>query len=268
MGVFVLVTEDMFMEDFDCSLSSPIYDLLSNKTRLEILRMIACEKNYGSRLASILRISPPAVHRHLKILSQSLKDKDVDEFAFLRPSYRTSESYSGYKGAEATMYEIGTKLYLAFTIYPNFVHSHAFVMPLKNSESVKSSSSRKTDEKTSAKEITQSKKSHDEKIRKDFSKIFDEIQRKNNKINQLEHEMLEIFEEKDRLMQDLDTAILEKTDLDFDERVSMRTLACQGPSCYPNLPEILKKDEEVVKKILKNLALDNWINLNDLKIEI
>lgn len=266
LGVFVLVTEDMFMEDFDCSLSSPIYDLLSNKTRLEILRMIACEKNYGSRLASILRISPPAVHRHLKILSQSFKDKDVDELAFLKPSYRTSESYSGYRGAEATMYEIGTKLYLAFAIYPNFVHSHAFVMPLKNGESVKSNSSQESQKETSVKETAKTKKSYNKKIRKKYSEIYDEIQRKNDEINQLEKEILEIFEEKDSLMQELDEVILEKSELDFDERVSIRALACQGPSCYPNLPELLKQDDEVVKKILRNLASDNWINLDGVNL--
>ena len=63
-------------------------------------------------------------------------------------------------------------------------------------------------------------------------------------------------------MQELDEVILEKSELDFDERVSIRALACQGPSCYPNLPELLKQDDEVVKKILRNLASDNWINLD------
>ncbi len=259
------------MKHFDCSLSSPIYDLLSNRTRLEILRMIACEKNYGSRIASILRISPPAVHRHLKILSQTFTDTDIEEYSFLRPSYRTSESFSGYKGAEATMYEVGAKLYLAFAIYPNFVHSHAYVLPIQDVEKEEFSINEEFIKESDENRPIDEEERNDTTLRKKFTEIYSEIQRKNEKINQLEKEIIKIFEEKDQLMKELDIAILEKSELDFDERVSMRSLACQGPSCYPNLPEILKQDEEVVKKILRNLKADHWFKFpdgNDIELDL
>ncbi len=258
------------MDDFSCSLSHPIYDLLSNKTRLEILRIIACEKNYGSRIASILKISAPAIHRHLKILSQTLKDPDIDDYSFLKPSYRTSESYSGYKGAEATVYEIGTKMYLVFAIYPNFVHSHAFLVPVDNKDNIEKEAPQDQLETTDKKERTDkdsTKAASTKENRKKFSELYNEIQNKNEKINQLEHEILRIFEEKDELMKALDE-ILEKDLLDFDERISLRTLACQGESCFSNLPELLKQDEEVVKKILRNLRAKEWLNVLGKGIEI
>ncbi len=250
------------MDKYDCSLSHPIYDLLSNKTRLEILRLIACEKNYGSRIASILKISAPAIHRHLKILSGKVESEDIGEFAFLKSSETTRESYSGHKGAEATMYEIGSKLFLTFAIYPNFVHSHAFLTPVKDEIAI-------TDQKTqSQKKKEKTSKSEDKaEIKRNFTNIYNKIQEKNDQINKLEQEILQIFLEKDELMKQLDEAILEKDHLlDYDERVSIRTLACQGPNCIPNLPELLKQDEELVKKILRNLKSQNWFDILDEKI--
>ena len=250
-------------ENFDCSLSHPIYDLLSNKTRLEILRLIACEKNYGSRLASILKISAPAIHRHIKILSGKVESEDIGEFAFLKPSEYTRESYSGHKGAEATMYEVGSKLFLTFAIYPNFVHSHAFLTPVQDENIDKDSITRQQKKKREA-------DSPDEiaEIKRNFSQIYNKIQEKNDKINKLEQEILQIFLEKDILMKELDEAILDRNLLDYDERVSIRTLACQGPDCIANLPELLKQDEELVKKMLKNLNSKKWFDYFDKKIKI
>ena len=79
------------MENFSCSLSHPIYSLLSNKTRLEILRNIMCKKNYGLRIASILRISLSTIHRHLKILSQMFYGEEIENCRRINNgSYKTS----------------------------------------------------------------------------------------------------------------------------------------------------------------------------------
>ena len=69
-------------------------------------------------------------------------------------------------------------------------------------------------------------------------------------------------------MKELDEAILDRNLLDYDERVSIRTLACQGPDCIANLPELLKQDEELVKKMLKNLNSKKWFDYFDKKIKI
>ena len=51
--------------------------------------------------------------------------------------------------------------------------------------------------------------------------------------------------------------------LTFDERVSLRLLACQGPSCIPNLPELLKQDTEITIRNLKLLQDNGWFDQFD-----
>ena len=243
------------MDNFSCSLNHPIFDILSNKTRLEILRMIACEQNYGSRIASILNMSAPAIHRHLKFLSQDMKDDNMKDFSFIKPSYTTSESYSGYKGAEATIYEIGTKIYFSFALFPNFIQSHAFLVEATESLSKESNNSEKAIKRDSDKKKTT--KNSSEGIN-GFSELFQHIQEKNDKISSLEKQIMDVLVEKNELMGQLDKSILQNPTLSFDERVSLRLLACQGPICIPNLPELLSQDVEITTKNLKKLHQMGW----------
>ncbi len=244
------------MDNFSCSLDHPIFEILSNKTRLEILRMIACEQNYGSRIASILNISAPAIHRHLKFLSQDMKDDNMEDFSYIKPSYKTSESYSGHKGAEATVYEIGTKMYFSFALYPNFIQSHAFLVAAEASLSDNNSNNIEDeilDYKKDMKHISNGRI-------EEYSKLFSKIQEKNEKIRTLESQIMNILEEKNELMKDIDSSIQKSSSLSFDERVSLRLMACQGPVCIPNLPELLRQDVEVTKKNLLNLKLRGWFS--------
>jgi predicted transcriptional regulator len=248
------------MENYSCSLDHPIYDLLSNKTRLEILRMIACEHNYGSRIASLLGISAPAIHRHLKFLSQLRTDPNGLDFFFIKEMKKTKESYSGYKGAEATHYEIGTKMYLSFALYPNFMQSHSFLEDAEGNISAEI-----TDDSLKGSFIgtdgTDSDKNENieyKKAIKRYSSLFKRIQKKNSRIKELEAEIMDILDEKNDLMKKMDHAIMNVERLSFDERVSLRLLACQGPICIPNLPELLKQDVNVTMKNLKVLEKNGW----------
>ncbi len=246
------------MENFSCSLDHPIFEILSNKTRLEILRMIACEQNYGSRIASILNISAPAIHRHLKFLSQVMKDDNMNDFTYIKPSYTTSESYSGHKGAEATVYEIGTKMYFSFALYPNFIQSHAFLV---GSDGALNSNN--TDEKNSSR-IGKKENEPSDGSMEEYSQLFNQIQEKNEKIRYLESEIMNILEEKNELMKDIDSSIQKSSSLSFDERVSLRLMACQGPICIPNLPELLRQDVEITRRNLMNLQIKGWFtNFDD-----
>ncbi len=244
------------MDNFSCSLDHPIFEILSNKTRLEILRMIACEQNYGSRIASILNISAPAIHRHLKFLSQEIKDDNMEDFSYIKPSYTTSESYSGHKGAEATVYEIGTKMYFSFALYPNFIQSHAFLVGAE--ASLNENTSNNLDDDIQGREKHKNLSSN--RSIEEYSKLFNKIQEKNEKIRDLETQIMNILEEKNDLMKDIDSSIQKSSSLSFDERVSLRLMACQGPVCIPNLPELLRQDVEVTKKNLINLKLRGWFS--------
>ncbi len=253
------------MENYSCSLDHPIYDILSNKTRLEILRLIACEHNYGSRIASLLQISAPAIHRHLKILSENKMDPNGLEFAFIKPFQKTKESYSGYKGAEATVYEIGTKMYFSFALYPNFMQSHSFLEDASGSISAKI-----TDNSTNNSFLKTGTRKKDDVEKKDYDKaiqmyssLFNQIQKKNSRIKELEAEIIEILDEKNTLMKKMDQAIKDVEQLSFDERVSLRLLACQGPICIPNLPELLKQDVDITMKNLKVLQNNGWFDQFD-----
>ncbi|MFX1544941.1 MAG: ArsR/SmtB family transcription factor [Promethearchaeota archaeon] len=257
-------------------MNHPIYDVLSNKTRLEILRIIACEHNYGSRIASILNVSAPAIHRHLKFLSQTMKDQDMKNFTFINPSYKTTESFSGYKGAEATIYEIGTKIYLSFALYPNFTHSHIYqssvsddlqesnINPVPNNSTPPKNKPFTSDKEN--KEMEKEDISYSKSLNK-FSELYKQIQVKNQHIRDLEEKIIEEFEEKNKIMKEIDKVILEHSSLNFDERVSLRALACQGSRCLPNLPELLKKDVEIVKKVLRNIKSKGWFDLTGEEID-
>jgi predicted transcriptional regulator len=227
--------------------------------------MIACEQNYGSRLASILNLSAPAIHRHLKFLSQEMKDDNMKNFSFIKPSYTTSESYSGYKGAEATIYEIGTKIYFSFVLYPNFIQSHAFLVD-SNSNLTNQTDKIVESPVERNSETSQHPEKGTEEV-KEFSTIFEQVQKKNDKIRELEKQIIEILEEKNSLMQKIDKSILKQPTLSFDERVSLRLLACQGPICIPNLPELLKQDVEITTKNLNSLKQRGWFHKFESQIQ-
>ncbi|MFX1254113.1 MAG: hypothetical protein ACFFCZ_21045 [Promethearchaeota archaeon] len=255
------------MKNFTCSLKHPLYTIISNKTRLEIIRTIVCEKNYGSRIASILKISAPAIHRHMRFLSKTFKDQDKEPITFIRPSYRTIKSYSGYKGAEATVYELGAKIYLSLALYPNFVNTHVFSTSLDNDRSQESSTFPVPNKETSFenhKDNNVEREISEKEIMKRFSELYTKTQEKNQEIKDLEQKLLEVFEEKDKIMKEMDDIILRSSQLTFDERVSLRTLACQGPDCIRMLPEILKKDKEIAQKVLRDLRDNGWFeSIND-----
>ena len=92
------------IDKFPCDFNPPIMSIIDSETRCHILRLIANEPNYGNRLASILKLSCPSIHRHLKRM-QHFEVGD-GEIKVLGAKETTSESYSGHKGAQATLYEI------------------------------------------------------------------------------------------------------------------------------------------------------------------
>ena len=253
------------MENYSCSINHPIYELLANKTRIEILRMIACEHNYGSRIASLLKISAPAIHRHLKFLSKSRKDPNGVGFSFIKPFNKTRVSYSGYKGAEATVYEIGTKMYFSFALYPNFMQSHSFLEDATGNISAEITEDSRNNSFIESKESERNKPFSKEykKAMKKYSDLFRKIQEKNSRIKALESEIMEILDEKNTLMKKMDQSIKEVDQLSFDERVSLRLLACQGPICIPNLPELLKQKEDITLRNLRVLQNDGWFDQFD-----
>lgn len=237
------------MDDYSCSIEHPIYELISNKTRLKILRMIACEQNYGKRLADIFKLSPAAINKHIK----DLTSENNSEHNLLREIDIHNDDHSvpnEYKG-HTKVYSVNSELYLNFAIYPNFVHSHAFIDPLesdsKNEEEIK---------------VTNTEFSFD-KATNNFAKLYNDIQEMNEEIGDLENKMREIFIRKNQKMKTLNKAVLREPTLTFDERVILRIVLCQGPKCVTNLPEVLNQDQKEIDKTIEGLKKKGWFEKVD-----
>lgn len=111
-----------------CEIDHPLYDLIDNVTRRQVLRLIACESNYGNRIASIMDLSTPAIHRHLK----SLLGDNQGKLALISKGKRSTKSHSGHKGGEAQLYRVDAKIGLFFHVFPNFVHNHILELHEEN----------------------------------------------------------------------------------------------------------------------------------------
>ena len=230
-----------------CNISHPIFSTTGNETRREILRLIACEHNYGNRIASILNKSRPAIHRHLKYL---------EDEGFITQSTKTNQSFSGYKGAEATLFEINSNLNVFFSLQPNFVHSHIIETDVNGNIVENMYEDYNQAEYIPSKNIGEGKNAE---LKTEFAKIFQKVQHMNSQIIVFEEQMAKVMAEKNQTMQSLDELIRKSEDLTYEERVVLRGLTCLGPSCIPNLADILNESQFMIEDIVSKLITKGWI---------
>lgn len=239
------------VDQIDCNLDHPIFEVLESETRRHILRLIACEHNYGNRIASILGMSTPAVHRHLKILQGEANRKGRKSLPIISQSEKSVESYSGHKGAEATLYQIQSEIGIFFGIFPNFIHSQIFKVDDTGNVTSYRASSSDTDYFLLRPPLKLPNRSNSDSSK--YRDLYDKVQGYNKRIISLQKELMEVLHKKNNLMEEVDKIFKDDTELDFEDRVIMRAITCLGPECSSNLAEILKMDNVMVNKHVESI---------------
>ncbi len=232
-----------------CSIEHPLFDSISNVTRRQILRLIACEHNYGNRIANILDVSSPAIHRHL---SQLESDENIK---LIEASKVTKESFSGKKGAEATLYKISETIGLFFVILPNYVHNHIIA---------------RGDNRGVVKNIPEGLKTispsfptgnEGEKLERKikFYNLYKVVQESNKRIESLERQLMDELENKNSLMGEIDELLKEDSELSYEDRVILRAITCLGKHCSSDLSHLMNLDMAMLQMFVESLRERNWI---------
>ncbi len=248
---------------FPCHLNHPIYEILSSSTRREILRMLAYDNSnaYGRRLSKILNISNTAIHRHLRIL-QGLDNGH--ELQLIREKGKTKESYSGKKGGEATLFEIGKKLGMFVGIFPDLIHSHVFITSAEEDLSTAELS-----QLGAPSELQQTKSKpvvfvpNEEKIsdsaKKKYLELYEKLQEINDELISSERKMLALLEEKNKLLRQIEETLTEDAKLEREKRLFLRLVACLGCSSDRDLSYAFHIEEPIVAKVLDELVKQGWL---------
>lgn len=228
-----------------CDLDHPIFGIMGNETRRSIIRMLSCEENYGNQIAYELGVSNPTIHKHLKAIQ---KNSDID---LIGETKRTTESFSGHKGAEATMFKIKKPITVFLSIYPNFIHAHTYP-------------ERQSLHKLKEDAINYSwKEDRSNPNLLSFAESSEKLAQLNEEIRDLEKQLIEKFDVKNNIMAQVDDLLIETKTLDYDQRMVLRAYACIGPSCYSILPALLKKDIAQIQQIIHHLTLKGWLEKVD-----
>ncbi|MHA2098851.1 MAG: ArsR/SmtB family transcription factor [Candidatus Kariarchaeaceae archaeon] len=241
-------------ENLVCDISHPIFDIIENITRRQVLRLIACEHNYGNRIANILNLSTPAVHRHLKILTGNTGNS----VPIISTKEKRKKSYSGYKGAEAVLYEINSKKGLFFSIFPNFIHSQIYSEDGDGGYMLEKTETKKIESLRSLKPFN-SETTDNKEAKSEFVDLYNKIQNYNEEILNLEVQLMDILDKKNDLMGDLDKEISKHEDLYYEHRVILRAITCLGEKCADDLSHLLNMDENLILNYVNDLVGKNWL---------
>jgi predicted transcriptional regulator len=245
-------------QEFVCDINHPLFNVIDNPTRRQILRLIACEHNYGNRIASILNLSTPAIHRHLKFLL----GESNDAVPIIQKGLKTKQSFSGRKGGEATLYEINSKMGLFFGIFSNFIHSQVYQITDGNKISIAETRSSTHDAELlglSPPTPSNSPETRIEELQSDFYTAFEKIQEYNQQIIVLQKELMMVLNEKNDYMNEVDKLVKEAEVLNYEERVLLRAITCLGPECSSDLSHLLNLDNAIIKTYVNKLRNENWL---------
>lgn len=267
-----------------CDIDHPVFDIVDNDTRRKILRLIACEHNYGNRIANILNLSTPAIHRHLKYLS----GKNPGDISLIDVYQKTNLSHSGHKGGEAQLYKIKAKIGMFFHIFPNYVHNHIIELDEGQEPVLKATresydtfdnlepeeAKTELDEKdlkailTELREISEepeeikkesTQKIGDENLFAAFRHIYETLQKQNDKIRELEEQLLDLMSIKNDFMGILDNILQSQQDLGYEERVILRAITCLGKRCSADLSHLMNLDQYMIDRYISGLKEKNWL---------
>ncbi|MCY3413885.1 MAG: hypothetical protein INQ03_19735 [Candidatus Heimdallarchaeota archaeon] len=276
-------TEEEFNTSLVCEIDHPLFDIIDNVTRRQILRLIACEHNYGNRIANILDLSTPAIHRHLKYL----QGNNPGELSLIIEGEKTKLSASGHKGGEAQLYKVNANIGLFFHIFPNFVHNHIVELnndqetvvreenkdtTLRYLEPMESKVELDADELNNLLDILKNipnrtekqkekdlNKIGDDKLKGIFHSIYLSVQKHNKRIRELEEEMMDILSIKNEFMELVDIILKAQPDLEYEDRVILRAITCLGKQCSADLSHLMNMDTYMIERYVAGLRERKWI---------
>ncbi len=245
------------VQEFPCHLDHPIYEVLSNKNRREILRMIAYDSSnsYGRRLAAILDLSNTAIQRHLKILQDKTH---INNFSLIKEKEKIKESYSGKKGGEAIIFEIGTKIGMFVGIFPDLIHSHVFISKLNNKLENTNLSEINPVQNTSEGRFFPLENSNDP-IKNEYLKLYTDIQKINHEIIEQEKKLLSLLERKNNFLANIEKTIKKDSDLGRNDILYLKLIACLGSTTDREISYAFHIEEPIVKSALQRLEKIGWI---------
>ena len=242
------------MNTFPFDIDHPLFQIISNETRRQIIQLLSIEKNYGNRLAAILNLSPPAIHRHLKLLQQS--EKNSKSLGIIHDKEKTDMSYSGRKGATASLLEIDARLGLFFGIFPNYIHSSVQELDKNGDKIDQDIDLGNYDSNLFGAHIDPSHLSLDDtKQTVDIS----DLNFLNDEIKELERKLMVALYEKNEKLHSVFKAIDQSDDLDFNERVIIKSLIAYGLNNLKLISKMLGISLFEIKTIIQMLKDKHWI---------
>ncbi|MCE7736314.1 MAG: ArsR family transcriptional regulator [Candidatus Heimdallarchaeota archaeon] len=239
-----------------CDLNNPFLDIIDNPTRRKLLHLISCEPNYGNRLSSILNISPTAVHRHLKSLQGDISN--------IGPIITETDDISGVISGKTSgnLFKINQKLGLFYNIFPNFIHSQVFQI---DKDGTVSSFSTLPPLSKNPRYILNTNSTSSKIIDvKKISNISGQVEKINARINSIEKELMELFDQKNDLLQILNNDLVNAKDLKFNERMILRGMVNFTGLSVRTASRLLNLDKYLVVKYFDSLIEKGLVTTNKL----
>lgn len=233
----------------------PIYKIIDSPVRRKILQLLAIEPNYGTRLSSILRLSPPGLHRHLQRLL--LFNENGIDVSIIHEDQR-SKDYSGWKGAEAILYGINTELLTVFGIFPNFIHSRTFEMKDNQVENAS------TEEENFNPLLFGVEFNDNESVNSDLiQENYIKIQALNLQIKHQEESLITKLNQKNDLLQEIDDVLGD--DLTSMEKIVLKSILSNGLGSMKMISELLSAERVTLDEIIESLKRKEWIKDKEIK---
>ncbi len=241
------------VDTFTCDLHHPVMDIIANPTRREILRLIATETNYGNRIASILGQSTPGIHRHIKKMVGSVIDSKI----------RTHESFSGHKGAEATIYKIISRTGLFFGIFPHYVHSQVLEVDEDGNIIEQDLDPRNFDPELFGIKFQNVESDHKECSNESddacLYQQFKKVQKINKLIRSQQERLMKFLQAKDKILEQTFETLEQTKSLTFEERVVLKHLITYGLNNLKGISDLLSRSEHETANIILSLKSKGWI---------
>ena len=233
----------------------PIYKIIDSPVRRKILQLLAIEPNYGTRLSSILRLSPPGLHRHLQRLI--LFNENGIDVSIIHEDQR-SKDYSGWKGAEAILYGINTELLTVFGIFPNFIHSRT--IELNDKVDIPNIEEENFNPLLFGVEFNDNQSENSDLIQENYLKI----QELNLQIKQEEESLIAKLNQKNDLLQEIDDVLAD--DLTSQEKVVLKSILSNGLGSMKMISELLSAERVTLDEIIESLKKKGWIKDKEIQV--
>jgi predicted transcriptional regulator len=170
----------------------------------------------------------------------------------------TRESFSGHKGAKATLYNIKSSFGIFFGIFPNYIHSQVFELDEGGKPKPRRIAVDDVDPNLFGAQISDGKATQTG-VTSEMDDNLVEIKEINHDIINYQEELMRLHQRKNQLIDRVNDRIDEEIELDFDERVVLKSLIVYGFNNITHIAELLNKTEEEIHLIIKNLKKKRWI---------